>query len=343
MIVSYDMRRVVEAYLSRPESIPTETILNQCFVRTLIEKGNICMATILSRNISRIAFEEAFDGISDLIDEGVDDGLVCDILCFLSNGQIGFAVDNDAVDELYLKVSNLFRPSSFIKTSKLLDLLVTDELRRKIKLESCQKKQRILFTARGHAITEIHSYSASEVQALEQPISMESSSNAQLVTEVPSALPMPIPPQTEPRRGRRNNTLNETVLSIIRRRIPSHWEPYTQDRVQAVLSQILTIDGEFTARQQERALSYIESFLNGSSSEILGICLQFVESISNPEDNSVRLLWMRGFVGESIEANSCQMGAVERCVTGIQIIFDSVNPFKLFTSLSFFFCQVFVV
>jgi hypothetical protein len=330
-VVMFDMRRVVEAFFSQPETTPDVAIINQCFVSALIGRGYLSMAIILSEKVSQMAIDESFASIKDLIEEGVDSTVVLDILQFLVNGQNGFVVDIHLIDELYLNLSN-YKILGYEEVTRFLSSLVSEDTRRNIKIEMLAKKQRTVFRERGHAITEIHSYSASQVHQVEEPAderclpSSSASGLAQSIADpdTPNATPIPLfRTSASARPQSRKFTLNDTVLETIKRRIPSHWEPYTHDRIHEVLSQLLTIDGEFTEQQQERALSYIESFLNGSSSEILGICLQFVESISPQGDNSIQLLWLRGFIGESIAANSCQMGAVERSVTGLRGIGDT--------------------
>lgn len=40
-------------------------------------------------------------------------------------------------------------------------------------------------------------------------------------------------------------------------------------------------------------------------------------------DDTVHVLWLKGFIGESVDMQSCQAGAIERCVTGLRGIGDA--------------------
>ena len=307
-IVRFNLKLVVAGFLSSPLSAPNSVLLDEAFVDALVCRGNVSMATLLLPHITQTAIDSSFAELQSIVFDGVFDiDVLMNILQLLTDGLSGFIPNSALIDELYVSLSQQSIDNEARLILSEIEPLASEEVKFRLQREAAGRNHRNVFSQnRGH-LMEIHNYSATVIREGPDTLAASSSSSSPSSNQAQAAAP---------RRRRPGNSLNEAVLAAIRRRLPSILQPLSQDEVHERLSEILSLEEEFSPDVQERAMRYLESFLDQESSAIFGECLQYIDLIAPAGNLSVHVLWVRGFVGESVQANSCVMGAIERGVTG---------------------------
>lgn len=221
----------------------------------------------------------------------------------------------------------------------VLESMTSNVARQRIRLQLARSRHEEVFLRnQNNGIMDIHNYSATSVDNAGRRGDdsgtinnvQDDASDTSTVPQpsIPNAAPIGLIPTPSPTLRNKPNTLNASILDIIDRRIGEYYchgsngntLAYSMDQVSEILSEILTSSDDFSPSQQETAVTYMESFLNSESVLVIGRCLRFLETL---EDPNVFPLWLKGFIGESIQMNSCRQGAIERCVTGLRGIGDN--------------------
>lgn len=109
--------------------------------------------------------------------------------------------------------------------------------------------------------------------------------------------------------------LNLTVLEAIKKKIQGK-QTLTESEILIFLTD--TIRHYVSIELQSKALDRVGELLDSSTVELFGTVIVYLKNF----DSSHIEIWIKGFIEESINANSCTAGALERIVTGLRGISD---------------------
>jgi hypothetical protein len=131
---------------------------------------------------------------------------------------------------------------------------------------------------------------------------------------IPPAAAAAAPPR---RRIHQRRTINNVVRDYLRGKIENFYRDFTSDQVMEDLDHLIRT--HLPLQQQENAIRRIGELLNNESVENFSFTLQYLHHY-HPQEIGI---WIVGFLGESVEANSCTAGAMERIATGLRGINDA--------------------
>jgi hypothetical protein len=134
---------------------------------------------------------------------------------------------------------------------------------------------------------------------------------------VPPAAAAAVPPRPPRQRIHQRRTINNVVRDYLRRKIENFYRDFTSNQVMEDLDHLIRT--HLPIQQQENAIRRIGELLNNESVENFSITLQYLHHY-HPQEIGI---WIVGFLGESVEANSCTAGAMERIATGLRGINDA--------------------
>lgn len=295
-----------------------------------LKDRNFTLATMLLSNGDDLIFIDGttFDEVFSYFAEKSD--VVA--MKWMLRGLFGFVPSPALLDELYEVTSLQESPShqpflQLIENRVSTDVLlrVRGELHRRADRRARMFRRMQPFSARD---PEIHSYSAVSVNS-----STGSSSGATSGAVAPEsavhnrAMDAGTVGGTDHTHignspthlANTRTSLNEAIWASIQRRVAG-LQQIRSDRVYEAIVNLIQRAFESDGAQ-DVAIDTLRRILAPEVLESLALTLTFLSTLPNPEEAHV--IWIQGFLGESVSARSCNPGAVERIVTGLRGIEDA--------------------